>query len=94
MRIGPLGLGRIGALHAETLTSLPAVGSLVVSDPAAAVAGKVAETLGARGQHPGGAAGVRGRRSPDPVILCLPALFPRKRRGTRARLEILIPILA
>jgi Bacterial regulatory proteins, gntR family len=33
MRLGLLGLGRIGAFHAETLTSLPAVDSLVVSDP-------------------------------------------------------------
>jgi DNA-binding transcriptional regulator YhcF (GntR family) len=30
MRLGLLGLGRIGAFHAETLTSLPAVDSLVV----------------------------------------------------------------
>jgi myo-inositol 2-dehydrogenase / D-chiro-inositol 1-dehydrogenase len=34
MRLGLLGLGRIGAFHAETLTSLPTVDSLVVSDPA------------------------------------------------------------
>ena len=36
MRLGLLGLGRIGAFHAETLTSLPAVESLVVSDPVVA----------------------------------------------------------
>jgi len=30
MRLGLLGLGRIGAFHAETLTNLPAVDSLVV----------------------------------------------------------------
>lgn len=45
MRIGLIGLGRIGAFHAQTLSALPAVDSLVVTeaDPAAiaAVAGKV-----------------------------------------------------
>ncbi|MFK4144895.1 Gfo/Idh/MocA family oxidoreductase [Streptomyces sp. NPDC004065] len=33
MRIGILGLGRIGAFHAETLSALDAVTSLVVADP-------------------------------------------------------------
>ena len=33
MRIGLLGLGRIGAFHAETLAGLPAVEELVLSDP-------------------------------------------------------------
>ena len=36
MRIGSLGLGRIGSLHAETLAGLEAVTSLVVADPAPA----------------------------------------------------------
>ena len=36
MRLGLLGLGRIGAFHAQTLTSLPVIDSLVVSDPVAA----------------------------------------------------------
>lgn len=46
MRIGILGLGRIGSLHAETLAGLDAVTSLVVADPAPA--GKaVAERVGA-----------------------------------------------
>src|SRR3954465_4394291 len=38
MRIGLIGLGRIGAFHADTLSGLPAVTSLVVTDavPAAA----------------------------------------------------------
>jgi len=35
MRLGLLGLGRIGAFHAETLTSLPVVEELVVADLAA-----------------------------------------------------------
>ncbi|HLL37843.1 MAG TPA: dehydrogenase, partial [Streptomyces sp.] len=33
MRIGILGLGRIGAFHAETLSGLDAVESLVLTDP-------------------------------------------------------------
>ena len=38
MRIGIMGLGRIGAFHAETLAGLEAVDSLVVTDPVAAAA--------------------------------------------------------
>jgi myo-inositol 2-dehydrogenase / D-chiro-inositol 1-dehydrogenase len=48
MRLGLLGLGRIGAFHAETLTSLPAVDSLVVSDPVPGLAEEVARRLGAQ----------------------------------------------
>ena len=49
MRLGLIGLGRIGAFHAETLSALPAVDTLVVADAlpgrAAQIAGKVgAET--------------------------------------------------
>ncbi|AXG81703.1 Gfo/Idh/MocA family protein [Streptomyces paludis] len=47
MRIGILGLGRIGAFHAETLAGLDAVDSLVVSDPYAAAATAAAERFGA-----------------------------------------------
>jgi myo-inositol 2-dehydrogenase / D-chiro-inositol 1-dehydrogenase len=47
MRIGILGLGRIGAFHAETLSRLGAVDSLVVSDPVAAAAAAAAERFGA-----------------------------------------------
>ncbi|CAL9648987.1 Myo-inositol 2-dehydrogenase [Streptomyces sp. enrichment culture] len=47
MRIGILGLGRIGAFHAETLSGLDAVGSLVVSDPFADAAKAAAERFGA-----------------------------------------------
>ena len=32
MRLGLIGLGRIGAFHAETLSTLPSVDSLVVTD--------------------------------------------------------------
>ncbi|MFD4570741.1 Gfo/Idh/MocA family oxidoreductase [Streptomyces sp. NPDC058417] len=47
MRIGILGLGRIGAFHAETLSGLDAVGSLVVADPFAEAAKAAAERFGA-----------------------------------------------
>jgi myo-inositol 2-dehydrogenase/D-chiro-inositol 1-dehydrogenase len=45
MRIGLIGLGRIGAFHAETLSKLPSVTSLVVTDAAPAAARAVAERL-------------------------------------------------
>ncbi|HYY17811.1 MAG TPA: Gfo/Idh/MocA family oxidoreductase, partial [Streptosporangiaceae bacterium] len=48
MRIGLLGLGRIGAFHAETLTGLPAVEELVISDPVPQLAEQAAERFGAR----------------------------------------------
>jgi myo-inositol 2-dehydrogenase/D-chiro-inositol 1-dehydrogenase len=48
MRLGLLGLGRIGAFHAETLAGLPAVEELVISDPVPALAEQVAGRLGAR----------------------------------------------
>ncbi|MFC3572139.1 Gfo/Idh/MocA family oxidoreductase [Streptomyces yaanensis] len=47
MRIGILGLGRIGAFHAATLAGLDAVESLVVTDPVAAAAASAAERFGA-----------------------------------------------
>lgn len=47
MRIGILGLGRIGAFHAETLSGLDAVDSLVVADPFADAAKAAAERFGA-----------------------------------------------
>ncbi|MFD7437761.1 Gfo/Idh/MocA family oxidoreductase [Streptomyces sp. NPDC059861] len=47
MRIGILGLGRIGAFHAETLSGLDAVDSLVVADPFAEAAKSAAERFGA-----------------------------------------------
>ncbi|GAA1008189.1 dehydrogenase [Streptomyces sp. F-3] len=47
MRIGILGLGRIGAFHAETLSGLDSVASLVVSDPFADAAKAAAERFGA-----------------------------------------------
>lgn len=55
MRLGLLGLGRIGAFHAETLTGLPAVEELVLSDPVPALAEQAAGRLGGRvAGSPGG----------------------------------------
>ncbi|MGW4199269.1 Gfo/Idh/MocA family protein [Streptomyces sp. NPDC005004] len=48
MRIGILGLGRIGAFHAETLSALDAVESLVVADPLADATKAAAERFGAQ----------------------------------------------
>jgi len=47
MRLGLIGLGRIGAFHAQTLTDLPVVDSLVVTDAVPAVTTEVAARLGA-----------------------------------------------
>ncbi|MFF9408381.1 Gfo/Idh/MocA family oxidoreductase [Streptomyces anandii] len=47
MRIAILGLGRIGAFHAETLSGLDVVTSLVVADPFADAAKAAAERFGA-----------------------------------------------
>ena len=47
MRLGLIGLGRIGSFHAQTLTDLPMVESLVVTDAVPAVTAQVAERLGA-----------------------------------------------
>jgi myo-inositol 2-dehydrogenase/D-chiro-inositol 1-dehydrogenase len=47
MRIGIMGLGRIGAFHTETLAGLDAVDSLVVTDPVATAVATAAERFGA-----------------------------------------------
>ncbi|MDQ2846985.1 MAG: Gfo/Idh/MocA family oxidoreductase [Actinomycetota bacterium] len=47
MRIGLVGVGRIGAFHAGTLVGLPSVESVVVADADPARAGAVAAELGA-----------------------------------------------
>jgi myo-inositol 2-dehydrogenase/D-chiro-inositol 1-dehydrogenase len=47
MRLGLIGLGRIGAFHADTLTRLEEVDSLVVTDSVPAVTASVAERFGA-----------------------------------------------
>ena len=53
MRLGLIGLGRIGAFHADTLSELPAVDSLVVTDavPAVTKRGRRAGRRGGR-RHP------------------------------------------
>jgi myo-inositol 2-dehydrogenase/D-chiro-inositol 1-dehydrogenase len=48
MRLGLLGVGRIGAFHAEILAGLPTVEELVISDPVSALAEQAAGRLGAR----------------------------------------------
>jgi myo-inositol 2-dehydrogenase/D-chiro-inositol 1-dehydrogenase len=48
VRLGLIGLGRIGAFHAETLSALPAVDSLVVTDAVTSVTRDVAERFGAQ----------------------------------------------
>ena len=48
MRLGLIGLGRIGSFHADTLSQLPAVDSLVVTDSVPAVTKAVAERVGAQ----------------------------------------------
>ncbi|MEU8609358.1 Gfo/Idh/MocA family oxidoreductase [Actinoplanes sp. NPDC048791] len=47
MRIGLIGLGRIGAFHAETLSGLPQVTELVVTDAVPAATERVARKYGA-----------------------------------------------
>lgn len=47
MRLGLIGLGRIGAFHADTLSHLDGVESLVVNDAAPTVTASVAERFGA-----------------------------------------------
>ena len=45
MRIGLVGLGRIGAFHAETLVGLPEVDTLVITDARDGIADEVAARL-------------------------------------------------
>ncbi|MFE2568244.1 hypothetical protein ACFXJB_31530, partial [Streptomyces mirabilis] len=46
MRIGIMGLGRIGAFHAETLAGLDGVDSLVVTDPGGAAPAPATRRIG------------------------------------------------
>ncbi len=46
MRIGLIGLGRIGAFHADTLAALDRVDELVVTDPVAAAVDTVTARIG------------------------------------------------
>jgi len=45
MRIGLIGVGRIGAFHAKTLTDLPAVDELIVTDAVPELARRIGERL-------------------------------------------------
>jgi myo-inositol 2-dehydrogenase/D-chiro-inositol 1-dehydrogenase len=45
MRIGLIGVGRIGAVHAKTLSDLPAVDELIVTDAVPGLAERVGERL-------------------------------------------------
>ena len=65
MRLGLIGLGRIGAFHADTLTALPAVDSLVVTDAVPYADAEVADRLGADAVDSPGALWPRGRRRGD-----------------------------
>ncbi|HEY2205426.1 MAG TPA: Gfo/Idh/MocA family oxidoreductase [Pseudonocardia sp.] len=47
MRLGLIGLGRIGAFHADTLTALPGVDSLVVTDALPETTARIAAATGA-----------------------------------------------
>src|SRR4051794_6963625 len=47
MRIGLIGVGRIGAFHAQTLSDLPAVDELIVTDAVPGLAQRVGEGLDA-----------------------------------------------
>ena len=47
MRLGLIGLGRIGSFHADTLSALPVVDTLVVTDAVVATTREVAERVGA-----------------------------------------------
>ena len=66
MRIGLIGLGRIGAFHADTLSRLDGVDSLVVTDAVPAVTAAVAERFDAEAADVAGRTDrQRGRRHRD-----------------------------
>lgn len=48
MRIGLIGVGRIGAFHAQTLVGLPTVDELIITDAVPDLALKVGQSLGVR----------------------------------------------
>ena len=86
MRLGLIGLGRIGAFHATTLTGLRVVESLVVYDPATALVDATVERLGAEpAANPGALinSGVDGvviaaptAAHPELILACLDAGLP------------------
>lgn len=90
MRISLLGLDRIGAFHAETITSLPVVEELVVADPVPPLVKEAAEGWRADRRQPEAvlASGVDGviiaassRLSPELIGLCTTAGLPALARS-------------
>jgi myo-inositol 2-dehydrogenase / D-chiro-inositol 1-dehydrogenase len=84
VRIGLVGVGRIGALHAETLVGLAAVDQLVIADPDSRRAEQVAEPLGAELADDALAAGV------DALVIATPTgTHPELiRRGVEAGVPV------
>ncbi len=67
MRLGLIGLGRIGSFHADTLSQLPAVESLVVTD---AVPAATKSRGGAGRRRPSGlAAELCSRSGVDAIVI-------------------------
>lgn len=69
MRVGLIGLGRIGAFHAGNLVALPGVDALVVADPLPGVAAQTAARLGCESADTVDAL-LAGR--PDAVVIAAP----------------------
>lgn len=87
MRIGLIGLGRIGAFHAATLASLPEVHELVVTDVAAAAVSATVATLGAT---PVADADELLASKPDAVVIAssTPTHLPLLRAAVRAGVPV------
>ncbi|GLY83307.1 Gfo/Idh/MocA family protein [Actinoallomurus iriomotensis] len=87
MRIGLLGAGRIGAVHAETIAGLPAVSGLVVHDTDTRTARALADKFGA--EHAGDVDGLLGSGI-DGLVVATPTGTHAEhiRAGVRAGLPI------
>lgn len=80
MRIGLIGAGRIGAVHADTLAHLDTVSALVIADAEAERAAKLAGDVGARAA-PGVSALFEGPERVDGVVVAA---------GTAAHAELIV----
>lgn len=69
MRVGVVGAGRIGAIHAENLSRHPDVSSIVVTDTVSAQSERFAATWGAESVSDAEAV----LKSADAVVICTPA---------------------
>lgn len=87
MRLGLIGLGRIGAFHARTLAALPAVESLVVTD---AVPAAIAATVEAVGAEPADSPEALLASGVDGVVIA--AATPAHTQLIRAGLDAGIPV--